>query len=251
MPLPVTAIGQRGIQAMTSHDWPPSPPCCCPSPRQLLWQLASPTLPVGGYTYSEGLETMVQRGQLQDVAGLECWLTAELGSGAIRVDAAVINCCLTALREGDRATAERHDAWLTAQRSCGAMRQQQRQMGRSMLVLLRQLTADHGCPLADWPDEAGLALVWSLAGERFQLPAVPLLEAFLFSWSANLVSAAVRLVPLAARDGQRLQLRLQGPIATLAAAAPNLDPQALWPETLGPAMAQLGHDGLYSRLFRS
>ena len=236
---------------MTRHDWPPSPPCCCRSPRQLLWQLASPTLPVGGYTYSEGLETMVQRGTLQDVASLECWLTAELSSGAIRVDVATINRCLMALRAGDWATAEHHDAWLLAQRGCGAMRQQQRQMGRSLLVLLRQLTADGGCPMANWPDEVGLALAWSLAGERFQLPVVPLLEAFLFSWSANLISAAVRLVPLAARHGQQLQLRLQEPIAALAAAAPNLDPQALWPETLGPTMAQLGHDGLYSRLFRS
>ena len=236
---------------MTGRHWPPSPPCCCPSPRQLLWQLASPTLPVGGYTYSEGLETMVQQGTLRDVAGLECWLTAELGSGAIGVDAATINRCLMALRRGDWATAERHDAWLLAQRGCGAMRQQQRQMGRSMLALLRQLTADHGCPLGSWPDETGLALAWSLAGERFQLPVVPLLEAFLFSWSANLISAAVRLVPLAAGDGQRLQLRLQAPIAALAAAAPSLDPRGLWPETLGPTMAQLGHDGLYSRLFRS
>lgn len=245
------AMGQGGVQAMTSADWPPSPPCCCRSPQQLLWQLASPTLPVGGYTYSEGLETLVQQGTLRDVASLECWLTAELSSGAIGVDAAVINRCLVALRAGDRATAERHDAWLVAQRGCEAMRQQQRQMGRSMLVVLRQLTADHGCPLGHWPQEAGLALAWSLAGERFQLPVAGLLEAFLFSWSANLVSAAVRLVPLAARHGQQLQLRLQDPIAALAAAAPNLDPQTLWPETLGPAMAQLGHDGLYSRLFRS
>ena len=236
---------------MTSADWPPSPPCCCRSPQQLLWQLASPTLPVGGYTYSEGLETLVQQGTLRDVASLESWLTAELSSGAIGVDAAVINRCLVALRAGDRALAERHDAWLLAQRGCGAMRQQQRQMGRSMLVVLRQLTADHGCPLGQWPQEAGLALAWSLAGERFQLPVAGLLEAFLFSWSANLISAAVRLVPLAARQGQQLQLRLQDPIAALAVAAPNLDPQTLWPETLGSAMAQLGHDGLYSRLFRS
>ena len=236
---------------MTSADWPPSPPRSCRSPQQLLWQLASPTLPVGGYTYSEGLETLVQQGTLRDVAGLECWLTAELSSGAIGVDAAVINRCLLALQAGDWALAERHDAWLLAQRGCGAMRQQQRQMGRSMLVVLRQLTADHGCPLGHWPQEAGLALAWSLAGERFQLPVVGLLEAFLFSWSANLISAAVRLVPLAARHGQQLQLRLQDPIAALAAAAPNLDPQTLWPETLGSAMAQLGHDGLYSRLFRS
>ena len=236
---------------MSSPGWPPSPPCRCPSPRQLLWQLASPTLPVGGYTYSEGLETVVQQGRLQDVADLECWLTAELSSGAVRVDAAVIHRCLLALREGDWAAAQRHDDWLLAQRSCGAMRQQQRQMGRSMLALLRQLTADHGCPLADWPHGAGLALAWSLAGERFQLPVTPLLEAFLFSWSANLISAAVRLAPLAAPEGQQLQLRLQEPIAALAAAAPDLDLRALWPETLGPTMAQLGHDGLYSRLFRS
>ena len=217
----------------------------------MLWQLASPTLPIGGYTYSEGLETIVQQGILRDVAGLECWLTAELSRGSIRVDAATINRCLLALRAGDLASAKRYDAWLVSQRGCEAMRQQQRQMGRSMLVLLRQLTADHGCPLSNWPEEAGVALAWSLAGERFMLPVVPLLEAFLLSWSANLISAAVRLVPLAAYQGQQLQLRLQGPIAALASAAPELDPQGLWPESLGPSMAQLGHSGLYSRLFRS
>ncbi len=236
---------------MTSSPWPHSPPCTCPSPQQLLWQLASPSLPVGGYSYSEGLETLVQLGKLGSMESLEDWLTAELSSGAIRMDVATLHRSLVALRAGDWGTAQGYDNWLLAQRSCEAMRQQQRQMGRSLLVLLRQWTADGGCPLANWPQEAGLVLVWSLAGERFSLPTVPLLEAFLCSWTANLISVAVRLVPLAASQAQGLQLRLQGPIAELAATAPELDPHDLWPETLGPAMAQLGHGGLYSRLFRS
>ena len=220
--------------------------------RLLLLQLASPGLPIGGYCYSEGLETLVQRGVLADRAAVEEWLLCELACGAVRVDAAALHRCLLALQAGDRRQAERLDQLLLAHRSCEAMRTQQRQMGRSLLHLLRALAADHGCPLDGlWPRQAGPVLAWALAAHHFAVPALLLLEAFLFSWTANLVSAAVRLVPLAATDGQRLQLQLQAPIAALAAAAPTIDPEDPWPETMGPAMAQLGHGNLYSRLFRS
>ena len=249
MPMSMRQVSMHTGVAMVSPE--PAATSTSSAVHLLLLQLASPGLPIGGYSYSEGLETLVQRGVVQDVATVEQWLQRELACGTIRVDVAALHRCLLALQAGDRPEAERLDRLLLAHRGCEAMRNQQRQMGRSLLLLLQALTADQGCPPGPWPRQAGPVLAWALAAHHFAIPAAPLLEAFLFSWTANLISAAVRLVPLAATDGQRLQLRLQTPIAALAAAAPTLDPDDLWPESMGPAMAQLGHGSLYSRLFRS
>ena len=225
--------------------WPGQPPS--PWQRLCLQQLGSPALPVGGFCYSEGLETLVEQGILRDVSVLQRWLEAEQRRGAIRLDVAVLPRLLLLLRQGRDEEAQRLDRWLLAHRDVSAIRRQQLQMGASLLRLLRSLctTPLPALRSASWP------LAWALASVSLDLPPAATVETYLYAWSANLISAAVRLVPLGHTDGQVLQARLIPMLQELASQAGSLVPGRLWVESTGLSLAQLGHGELRTRLFRS
>ena len=221
--------------------------------RLRLFQLVSPALPVGAFSYSEGLEVLVQAGDLRDAAGVRRWLEAELDRGALTIEAASLGRLMDALArwretpDGPAWQEVRHlDGWLLAQREAAEVRAQQRQMGQSLLLLL----ADLG-----WPLPGGAALAWTAAfawaALCLELGSPDLEEAYLYSWVANQISAAVRLVPLGPTQGQRLQLALAPLIAEQAAELSSSDPRQLWNGGIGAGLAQLQHAELYSRLFRS
>ena len=214
--------------------------------RLRLYQLVSPALPVGGFSYAEGLEVLVQRGWLPDAFAVQQWLEAELQRGALRLEAAALPRFMAAFHPWRRAALEDLNGWLLAQREAPEMRAQLRQMGGSLL----QLLADLGWPLPEplplaWP----AAFAW--AGCCLQISAPELVEAFLYGWSANQLSAAVRLVPLGPTEAQRLQLQLAPRIAAEAQRLAATDPATLWSGGVGAGLAQLGQAELYSRLFRS
>ncbi len=244
--------------------------------RLRLFQLVSPALPVGGFSYSEGLEVLVQAGRLGDAAALRGWLEAELRRGAVAIEAAALAPLVAALRhwreaEGgeqagdpERAAAGRRelvelDGWLLAQREAAELRAQQLQMGQSLLQLLADLgwpLPGSGMPLAARAGSARVqALAWpaafAWAGLCLELASPALEQAYLYGWVANQISAAVRLVPLGPTDGQRLQLALAPLIAERAASLAAADPRDLWSGGVGAGLAQLQHAELYSRLFRS
>jgi urease accessory protein len=221
--------------------------------RLRLLQLVSPALPVGAFSYSEGLEVLVQSGRLADAGAVATWLEAELAHGLLAVEAAALaplRAALSAWRDGrpDGESALRDlDGWLLAQREAVEVRAQQRQMGRSLLQLLADLgwpLPEAGAPLA-WPG------AWAWAGLCLELEPQALVEAYLYSWCANQISAAVRLVPLGPTEAQRLQLALAPRLAERAASLVGRDPRSLRSAGIGAALAQLGQGELYSRLFRS
>ena len=240
--------------------------------RLRLFQLVSPALPVGGFSYSEGLEVLVQAGRLADARALRGWLEAELRRGAVAIEAAALAPLTAALRHWrdveaagpglERGAAARQplfelDGWLLAQREAAELRAQQLQMGQSLL----QLLADLGWPLpaaggpapgaAARPPAMAWPAAFAWAGLCLELAAPALEEAYLYGWVANQISAAVRLVPLGPTDGQRLQLALAPLIAEQAATLAPADPRDLWSGGVGAGLAQLQHAELYSRLFRS
>ncbi|MCP9859191.1 MULTISPECIES: urease accessory protein UreF [unclassified Cyanobium] len=223
--------------------------------RLRLFQLVSPALPVGAFSYSEGLEVLVQTGQLRDATSVRRWLEAELDRGALTIEAASLGRLMDALarwREAPDGPAWQEllelDGWLLAQREAAEVRAQQRQMGRSLLQLLAEL----GLPLPQgrtprlaWP------AAWAWAGLALEIAPQDVVEAYLYGWIAAQLSAAVRLVPLGPTESQRLQLALAAAIASRAADLVDTDPETLWNGGVGAGLAQLGHGELYSRLFRS
>ncbi len=241
-----------------------------------LFQLVSPALPVGAFSYSEGLEVLVQAGRITTPEALEVWLRAELERGALGVEAAALVPLAAALgrarsaveasqpEDGAAALAELQelDGWLLAARESAELRAQQRQMGQSLLRLLSDLgwPLPAGAPVDSAPagsphpiGAGGLAwpAAWAWAGVCLDLPPADLVEAYLYGWVANQISAAVRLVPLGPTQGQRLQLALAPLITERARALGASDPRRLWNGGVGAGLAQLGHRELYSRLFRS
>lgn len=230
--------------------------------RLHLFQLVSPALPVGGFSYSEGLEVLVQTGDLPDAAAVARWLAAELGRGALPIEAASLPRLMQALARWREApggegweTVRQLDGWLLAQREAAEVRAQHRQMGRSLL----QLLADLGLPLPALPQGAAAdnaprlawPAAWAWAGLALGIAPLELVEAYLYGWVATQLSAAVRLVPLGPTEAQRLQLALAPSIASRAADLVGADPMTLWNGGVGAGLAQLGHGELYSRLFRS
>ncbi len=230
--------------------------------RLRLLQLVSPALPVGAFSYAEGLEWLVQAGRIADGAALMRWLEGELGRGALGLEVAALAPLRQALgrwQQGDHAAAAELvdlDGWLLAQREAPELRAQQRQMGASLL----QLLADLGWPQPAAGDALGAQLptpqlawptAFAWAGLCLAIGSPQLEEAYLYGWTANQISAAVRLVPLGPTEGQRLQLQLAPLIAERAAVLAAADPRTLWSGGVGAGLAQLRHAELYSRLFRS
>jgi urease accessory protein len=220
------------------------------SNRLRLFQLASPALPVGAFSYSEGLELLVQRGALGDAPAVKAWLLAELERGAVAVETAALQPLQAGFAAADGTAVAELDGWLLAQREAAELRAQQRQMGQSLIRLL----ADLGWPLPLSMGETA-ALAWpaafAWAAHCLELVAPAVEEAYLYSWVANQLSAAVRLVPLGPTQAQQLQLQLAGPIAERAATLAEAEPRSLWSGGVGAGLAQLQHAELYSRLFRS
>jgi urease accessory protein len=209
--------------------------------RLRLFQLISPALPVGAFSYSEGLEVLVQRGLLLDGAGVRAWLEAELQRGTLVLEAASLPSLLLA----EAAELRERDSWLLALREAAEVRAQQRQMGASLLGLLADLGFNPPALNLAWP------AAFALAGRALEVGATELVEAYLYGWVANQLSAALRLVPLGPTEAQRLQLGLAPLIAQRALELAAADPHQLWSGGVGAGLAQLRHAELYSRLFRS
>jgi len=217
-----------------------------------LLQLVSPALPVGAFSYSEGLEVLIQNGSLIDELDLQHWIEAELQRGALRLEAAALNPLRVQLQRWEQERSEMPselmslDGWLLALRESAEVRAQQGQMGGSLL----QLMVDLGHPLPQ-PVVLAWPAAWAWAALSLKISELEMVEGYLYGWVANQLSAAVRLVPLGPTTAQRIQQQLLSMIREQASVLKDQDPYTLWCGGAGAGLAQLAHAELYSRLFRS
>jgi urease accessory protein len=225
---------------------------CATALLGLMW-LASPALPVGGYSYSEGLEAAIDQGIVVDEASAAAWLSDQLHLGLARADLPLLAAAYDAWRDHDVLRIETLNTWMLATRESGELRAQCEQMGRSMLDWVRQRAADDPrvatlaalAPAPAWPISFALAAVRSGAQR---------LDAVLacgFSWAENQVQAALKAVPLGQSAGQRILARLVRELPALAEAALHLDDAQRQAYTPLLAVRCAQHEIQYSRLFRS
>ena len=219
-----------------------------------MLQLVSPSLPVGAFSYSEGLEWLVHSEQITNESTLFNWLNSELFRGQIRLEAASQSFLRSSLESWQQNNDMRAisdllewDSWLLALRDSEEVRNQQKQMGKSLFQLFINLGYYYPSRLENcsWP------IAWSCAGHAWKLTQLEVVEGYLYSWIANQLSAGLRLIPLGATEVQRIQVSFLPLIKSQAKELLTSDPHELWTGDIGSTMAQLSHPELYSRLFRS
>jgi len=217
-------------------------------------QLLSPSLPVGAFSYSEGLEWLVQNKKVNNETTLFNWIESELSRGQITIEASSISHIMKDLIDWNNNSDAQHkfvieewNSWLSSLRDSPDVRSQQIQMGESLLQLLIDL--DH--PLPDNEKKFIWPIAWAWAGVSWDIPKIDLVEGFLYSWVANQLSAALRLLSLGPTKAQQLQQKSLLLIKSQANFLLQQNPKEIWISDVGAIMAQQSHVELYSRLFRS
>ena len=215
---------------------------------QLIW-LASPALPIGGFSYSEGLEAGVEWGGLASEAAASDWIADQLHLSLARADLPVVAQAIGAWRDGDRARVVALNAWVLQTRESAEFLLQTEQMGRSFVEWLKLHHDDIGAQFD------GIAITYPIAfafaASRTQASVRDGTLAFAFGWAENMIGAAVKSVPLGQSAGQRMLGRLMQEIPAAvdrAIALQDDDRQAFSPML---AIHSARHETQYSRLFRS
>lgn len=216
-----------------------------------LLQLTSPGLPVGAYSYSEGLESLAENGVIRDAESLRQWLVDSLGHGTVRIEAAVLVRAYQAWRMEEPDRLIHWDAWLSASRESEELRSQSWDMGRALLRLLRGLHPEDARLLEMSMEISNFSTAFALAAAHWDLPLEPAVLGYVQSWANNLIGAGVKLIPLGQTAGQRLLWDLQYHLHQAAHEALTLKDDELDTFGWGAALASTAHEIQYSRLFRS
>ena len=213
-------------------------------------------LPIGSYSYSHGLEQAVEIGYVYDLRSLVAWLEADLRYGSVRNEAVFFSEAWRAADSSNRARLWEIAELAAAYRGTAEFALESSQQGGACLTLLRRVWPD---PLLDALSQMleerqiapALAVVVGARSARQGVAMDLALPAFLQSYVSNLVTAAVRLIPLGQTAGQLAVAELEE--AVLAASASAMDDTT---EDLGSAafvvdLVSMGHETQYTRLFRS
>lgn len=215
---------------------------------QLIW-LASPALPVGGFSYSEGLEAAIEWAGIDNEEAASDWLAGQLHLSLARSDLAVVAQAVGAWRNAEIARIRDLNDWVFQTRESAEFRLQTEQMGRSFVEWLKLGHADAAAVFDTLP--ASYPIAFAFAAARTEAPVRDACLAFAFGWAENMAAAAVKAVPLGQSAGQRILGRLAAEIpAAVDRALALADDER---QAFSPMLAVLSarHETQYSRLFRS
>ena len=218
-----------------------------------LLQLCSPSLPVGAYSYSQGLEAAMASGYVNDESSARAWIIDMLDEVVARFEAPITWRLLQAFTERDADAVAYWNALFIASRDSAEFRAETIQMGYSLGKLLPELVADDAGVLALLASQPELPFPTALAASAvaLQVPADEALLGMLFSWAENQVLACVKSVLLGQVAGQRLLLSLRPHIEQAAEVARTLADEELSNWSPGLSLLSMQHEVQYSRLYRS
>ena len=223
-----------------------------------LLQLASPLLPVGAYSYSQGLEWAIDSGTVLDAASASIWIGDCLEFSLARFELPLVACLRAAWDVRDVPALAELNALFCSGRDCAEARAETLQMGYSLVRLLEALDLDdESIEILKRFVPVSFPLAYACAAAVWKIPATDSLLAYAWSWAENQVSAALKAVPLGQVAGQRLLLALGERIPRAVEAAvqragdPRADVGGLSNFAPGLAIAGARHETQYSRLFRS
>jgi urease accessory protein len=221
-----------------------------------LLQFSDGLFPAGAYAHSFGLEYLVQSAEISGATGVEDFLRVYLEGAVAPSEAVAVLSAWRAAKAGDVAACLALDETLDAIKTASELRDASRQMGRQTLRVANQFPCDG--LLADFAEKVGKNItpghhpvIFGMIGGVMSWPAKEMVAAYLYSTSASLVGAALRLLPLGQLAGQRILWNMQPLITELAEEAQDKTESDMW--TFAPALeiASMRHAMLDARLFRS
>jgi urease accessory protein len=218
--------------------------------RLLIW--LSPAYPVGGFSYSHGLEWTVEAGKVRDAATLGGWVEDILRHGAGRSDAILLAEAWRAVAENDARRLAEAVELVAALAPSAERRLETLAQGAAFLAATRTVWPSPALDrLAEQVAEVAYPVAVGACAAAHALPLAPTARAFMQAFAANLVSAGVRLVPLGQTDGLRVLARLEPLIPALAAAALAARLEDVGGAAVMADIASMRHETQYTRLFRS
>lgn len=219
-----------------------------------LLQLASPSLPVGAFAYSEGLEAAVAQGWVCDAETAGEWLGAGLRECLAPLDLPVCLRLQQAWHDADPDTVRVWSRYLLTARETTERRAQERHLGQALANLLAHMAIPEA---AAWrhdgacAGDVSFAALWTLAATRWGVDPEQAATGLAWTWLENQVLAAVKLVPLGQTRGQILLHALAAQVPAAVGRAAALDDAGLGGSLPGLTLASTAHETLYSRLYRS
>nr|WP_239482169.1 urease accessory UreF family protein [Pseudomonas insulae] len=218
-----------------------------------MLRLASPQLPIGGYSYSQGLEMAVEQHQVHDSDSAQRWIADQLLLNLARFEAPLLLAHCHAAADADwpalLTLANQH----RASRETRELRLESRQMGYSLQQLLDGLPELDDAARAQFAalDEPGLALGWALAARAWPISADDALAAWLWGWLENQLAVLMKTLPLGQQAAQRLTSALLPTLSEAQRQASTIHPEHWGSAAFGLALTSMAHERQYSRLFRS
>lgn len=218
-----------------------------------LLQFASPALPIGAYSYSQGMETALEQRIVTDASTARSSIVQHLQQVVAHWEAPLCWRLMQAFAARDMAAVQMWSERFIASRDSAEFRAETIQMGYSLTKLLAELGVADGVlieALQAMP-EVALPTAYACAVVALAIPAPEALLAMLFTWAENQVLVCVKSVPLGQVAGQRLLLSLRPELEAAARLAQNLPDEEMCNWSPGLSLLSMQHEVQYSRLYRS
>jgi urease accessory protein len=218
-----------------------------------LLHLASPALPIGAYSYSQGLEWVVGDATVHDAPSAQRWIGDLLDHVVPRGEAALAWRLLNAAEGRDWSACKHWNATFLASRETAELSAETEQTGHSLMRLVRDLALldDDASAASRAMAPVTLPAAFALAARAFCVPATAALTAYIWAWLENQVLCAMKSIPLGQLAGQRMLLALGEHVPPAVIAAQAVADDELTNFAPGLAIASSRHETQYTRLFRS
>ena len=215
-----------------------------------LLQLSSPSLPVGAFAYSQGLESAIELGIVNNKKELQGWLLDSLRLSIKQVDLPLLTRLHNCWEKADFDSALEWNAILRAQRETSELRNEDHQLGIALARLLKDLGFKEAESLYQHEELCFLTL-FTLAASKWNISVEQTANGFIWSWLDNQIAAALKLVPLGQTDGQRVMSALLPEIPSIIEQSFKVKDKEVGASLPMMAIISSIHETQYSRLFRS